>query len=65
VENRLRSALGKKPVDSLEALETAIEEEEEELEDPARDALLRESAYVLADYIGLRSNMVATSPPRL
>ncbi|MGA0840302.1 MAG: carboxy terminal-processing peptidase [Pseudomonadales bacterium] len=64
VENRLRTALGKEPVDSLEALETAIEDEEKELEDPARDGLLRESAYVLADYIDLRSSLLASRSAR-
>ncbi|MFM7121135.1 MAG: carboxy terminal-processing peptidase [Gammaproteobacteria bacterium] len=53
VENRRRAAHGKPPVATLEDLETALEAEEEALEDPANDPLLLESAHVLADYITL------------
>jgi carboxyl-terminal processing protease len=53
LENALRKAKGKKTVENLESLETLSKEEEEELEDPANDAMLRESGYILVDMIGL------------
>jgi carboxyl-terminal processing protease len=53
LENQLRAAHGKPPLANLEELEKAVEAEEEEMEDPAKDPLLRESAYVLVDFIGL------------
>jgi len=53
LENRLRAAHGKPPVATLEELETAFEAEEKELEDPAKDPLLRETAKVLVDFLGL------------
>jgi len=53
LENALRKAKGKEPVASLEDLETQSAQEEEELEDPANDAMLRESGYILIDLIGL------------
>ncbi len=53
LENALRKAKGKEPVASLDDLETLSKEEEEEREDPANDAMLRESGYILVDMIGL------------
>ena len=53
LENALREAKGKEPVASLDDLETLSKEEEEEREDPANDAMLRESGYILVDMIGL------------
>lgn len=53
LENALREARGKEPVASLDDLETLSKEEEEEREDPANDAMLRESGYILVDMIGL------------
>ena len=53
LENALRKAHGKETVASLEELETLSKEEEEELDDPANDAMLRESGYILIDLIGL------------
>jgi carboxyl-terminal processing protease len=53
LENQLRKVHGKEPVSSLEALETAQQAEKDELKDPANDALLRESANVLVDFIAL------------
>jgi carboxyl-terminal processing protease len=53
LENRLRATQGKEPLATLEDLEKAVEAEEDELEDPAKDPLLREGANVLADFIGL------------
>jgi carboxyl-terminal processing protease len=53
LENGLRTAHGKKPVATLEELEKVAEDEKEELEDPANDAMIHESADVLVDYINL------------
>ncbi len=59
LENGLRKAHGKEPVADLDALETAAKEEEDELEDPANDAMLRETGNILVDFIGLTRQVAA------
>ena len=52
-ENRLRVAKGKEALTDLEQLETVHDAEKDELKDPANDALLKEAALVLVDFIRL------------
>ena len=54
-----RQPHGKEPVADLDALETAAKEEEAELEDPANDAMLRETGNILVDFIGLTRQVAA------
>ncbi|MBX3705215.1 MAG: carboxy terminal-processing peptidase [Pseudomonadales bacterium] len=53
LENQLRKAHGKAPVESLEDLEKVVEAEKDEYKDPANDALVKESAQILIDFVGL------------
>jgi len=61
LENALRKAHGKPVLASLDELEKAAEAEEKELEDPAKDPLLREAANVLVDFMSL-TRQVAAAP---
>ncbi len=52
LENQLRLAKGEEPLASLDDLDD-VEVDEEEVEDPTSDPMVRESANILLDYIGL------------
>ncbi len=61
LENALRKAKGKQPAANLEEMETLAKDEEAELKDPANDAMLRESGYILVDFIGLSQQIAAVA----
>lgn len=52
LENKLRLAKGEAPLESLDDLDDR-EADEEETADPASDPMIRESANILLDYIGM------------
>ena len=55
LENGLRKIQGKEPLASLDDLDNEAEEEEEE--NPAEDAMVRETGEVLLDLMGLTRQM--------